>query len=473
MVNLSDLSTAGDSSSSSSSGVTTVEHGYGGAGTPAHYVLQTRNTSTAGYGFTFYDQDFGSVAWGGAAYSSTDYQTVSHWQNWQTSTFSNETVFFPSYSSSAGQVSSASGRYLNSIQHSQWGGAANVRLYSNGSVGTRTSNNPDQVMAEMKAVFNSDHSNRSIAYQFTNGKIKATSNEGFASTHNSIPYPNTDYWSVPNSQSYLIGTASYNKSLKKLFIIRSWSSTNATYDCYSNVDFDAFPSPAVAMTQSGVTVVTGLMQVPNMQTSYAESTYQFTPVLCDDGTLWGITMSPHTGLQLWGRTSVPTADGNFSPTYIGQITLTTSYGVEQGSSYGRIMMETRDRTGVLVACPYYYYGSGIRAFCVPKSGSSTNHAYAQVDETSSSTGWHALPWRDSGFCFYFAGNGYPNNYNGAYVTHFMSQSANTSAGGFSTTGNNSSKRIYLPYWGLPNTTNYPGLTKVADYDHLSYNNGAR
>ena len=473
MVNLSDLSTAGGSSDSSSSGTTKVQLGYGGAGTPAHYVLQTRNTSTAGYGFTFYDQDFGSVAWGGTAYSSTDYQTVSHWQNFQSSTFTQESNLWPSYNGSQNSISSNSGRYLNSLQHSQWGGSPNVRLYSNGSVGTRTDNNPDYIIQEMKAVFNSDHSNRSIAYQISGAKIKAVSNEGFASSNNSVQFPNTKEWSVPGMNNSLRGTASYNKSLKKLFVIRSWSSTNATYNCYSNVDFDKYPSPYDAMEDSSVTVVTGLMQVPNMGTSYAESTYSFVPVLCDDGTLWGVTMYPHNGLQLWGRTSVPTADGDFSPAYVGQLNITTSYGAEQGYQYGRTMMETRDRTGVLVACPYYYYGAGCMAFCLPKSGSSTNHAYSQVTESDTTYGYHPLPWRDSGFCFYYAGNGYSNNYNGAYVTYFMSQSANVPAGGFNTTGNNSTKRIYLPYWGLPNTTNYPGLTKVTDYDMLSYNHGAR
>ena len=472
MVNLSDLSTAGGSSDSSS-GTTKINLGYGGGGTPAHYYMQTRNTSSSGYGFIFYDQDFGSVAWGPNAHSSQEYQHISHWQNWQSSTFTQESNLWPSYSGSQNRVQSSSARFLNSIQHSQWGGAPNVRAYSNGSVGTRTANNPDNIITEMKGVFNSDHTNRAIAYQFRNAKIKAVGNEGFAATNQSVPYPNTQEWDVPGANTSLDGTASYNKSLKKLFVIRSWSGTNATYNCYSGVDFDAHPSPTDAMTASGVTVVTGLMQVPNLQTSYTESYNRFTPILCDDGTIWGISMMPHSGLALWGRVAVPTADGNFSPTYIGASSLTTSYGAEQGLHYGRTMMESRDRTGVLVASPYYYYGAGCKAFMVPKSGSSTNHAYTEVSETSSNDSLQPLPWRDDGFCFYYAGNFYANNYNGGYVTEFNSQSATTANGGFVSSGNNSTRRIYLPYAGLPNTTNYPGMSKVTDYDHLKYNNGVR
>ncbi len=472
MVNLSDLSTAG-SSSDSSGGTSKINLGYGATGNVAHYVMQTRNTSTAGYGFVFFDQDFGTVAWGGNSYTNQTYQTVSHWQNWQSSTYTAESNIWNGYQGSQSQVSSGSGRYLNSLQHSQWGGAPNVRSYSTGSIGSRLDNDSSNITTEMKAVFNSDHTNRAIAYQFQNGKIKALQYDGFGSPNNSLPYPNTQEWSVPSANSAMDGTASYNKSLKKLFVIRSWNSaTEAIYNCYSNVDFDKYPSPYEAMEDSSVTVVTGTMTTSSANGSN-EAMYRMVPVLCDDGTVWCVTMHPHSGLLLWGRTAVPTSDGNFSATFIGQLNLTTRYGVESAGYYGRTMMETRDRTGVCVAAPYYYYGSGCMAFCLPKSGSSTNHAYTTVSETSSSAGWQPMPWRDDGFCFYFAGNGYANNYNGSFVSYFMSPSASTSAGGFSTSGNNSNARIYLPYWGLPNTTNYPGMSKVTDYDHLKYNNGVR
>lgn len=466
MVNLSDLS--GGGSSGSSSGSTKIDFGYGGGGTVAHYVMTSRNSSSGGYGFTFFDQDFGSVAWGANAYTDPQYQSISHWQNWQSGVYANYQALYSGVDNSASNSGSSNSISLSGMQTNQWGGYHSACAYSTGALHPRMSNSTPAVMQEMKSVFNSDHTNKAIAYQLQNGKIRAVPYNGFGGGNNSVNYPDTKDWSVPGQDASHDGTASYNKSLKKLFVVRSVTSSTAVYNCYSGVDFDKYPSPYEAMEDSAVTVVSGNMQLSSFSNN-SESKLRMVPVLCDDGTVWIVCFNPSSGVKIWGRIAVPTADGDFSPTYIGNQSTTTSYGFDQGQHWGRTMLESRDRKGILVVAPYYYYGSGCVGYAVPKNGSSTNHAYAQINNTGSSSGAIPLPWRDDGFCFYIAGNGYASNWNGVSLNNFMSRSAIDSQGGYVvTTGPK-----YLPYFGLPNTTNYPGMSAVTDYALLSYNNGVR
>tara|TARA_B100001287_G_C22635042_1_gene507111 strand:- start:961 stop:1317 length:357 start_codon:yes stop_codon:yes gene_type:complete len=96
-------------------------------------------------------------------------------------------------------------------------------------------------------------------------------------------------------------------------------------------------------------------------------------------------------------------------------------------------------------------------------GETVNGPSHTIQNHDSSHGYQVLPWRDDGFCSYYAGNGYSSNYSGTNVSNFMGIGGTTGkldrqSGGYK----------YLPIWPGHNTTGYPGLACVNDYRTFQY-----
>jgi len=92
-----------------------------------------------------------------------------------------------------------------------------------------------------------------------------------------------------------------------------------------------------------------------------------------------------------------------------------------------------------------------------------NDTYASFTVADSGYGYQPLPYKDSGWAFFYCGNGYGANQYGAYIyatyvrngTGLLTQNSST---------------IYLPYFAPSSaTTNYPAMTQVVDYNLLTSN----
>ena len=88
--------------------------------------------------------------------------------------------------------------------------------------------------------------------------------------------------------------------------------------------------------------------------------YRGVATLCDDGQIYFFQMTPHDGaiLHHWN------GDGSYAGVIFHQEHNNTSYGYEQGASYGARWNQTSDGRYVWSYCPAYYYGSGIHITCV-------------------------------------------------------------------------------------------------------------
>jgi hypothetical protein len=97
----------------------------------------------------------------------------------------------------------------------------------------------------------------------------------------------------------------------------------------------------------------------------------------------------------------------------------------------------------------------MRSYVIDKRNNSWAAGYQSTD---GGIGFQPLKYRDDSFIIYYAGNGYAGNWTGSYFVATTS----TQAGAAPVT--NQSYNWYLPNYTGPNTTNYPGMSEVWEYD---------
>ena len=92
----------------------------------------------------------------------------------------------------------------------------------------------------------------------------------------------------------------------------------------------------------------------NNYSSQAESNYRGVATLCDDGQIYFFQMTPGDGaiLHHWA------SDGSYQGVIMHQEHNNTSYGYDQGVSYGARWNQTSDGRYIWKYCAAYYYGSG-------------------------------------------------------------------------------------------------------------------
>jgi len=274
---------------------------------------------------------------------------------------------------------------------------------------------------------------------------------------------NTQDYAVTGINASMQGSASYNYSRKEMVIL-SQSSSGGAFTCtvINGLDLAANPNPSVAFAQAGVTVTTSnLSLAASWAVNDNESYYNLKPVLNNDGSVFVAVMFASNAQALYKFT--PNGTTAVTGTYVTGQSLTTSYGSSSGSSYGQRQITSRDGTSVVVFCPYYYYGVGVTAYMIDKT-TSTYTPY--FNNGNSGQGVQVLPYKDNGWAFYYAGNVYSGNAQGGYIQATFGKNGMS---GFSQIGGNQ----YFSQFPLPNTTNYPGITQVVDYNLLISNTGAR
>lgn len=438
--------------------------GINGSGKQVYYAMISYNTTQGTGGFAFYDEEFrligspqrpgDSITYGGSlsvppiVYLGSD-TNVNYGQ-----------IFTGATSTGARTGSTTTGGYISAINACGDFGNARVSVYSDGTYESpvHMSNNSDNKHYLNAYSIDSDHLNKRNVYLLTGGLIRCV--DRLNASYNYAKIGTTDY-TVSGLDITMQGSATYNRSRKEMVIL-SYASAGGNFNVitFTNLDFDLYESPSAAFaaaTRTNSTVaLTSSWSVNNN-----ESYYNLKPVLCNNGLVYVSVMFTSTAQRLYSFTRSGTSA--VTGTLVDSNTLTTSYGFDQGFQYGQRVNDSRDGTSVAIFCPYYYYGSGCSTFFINRSTAN----YTKYLNTTTGDAIQVLPYRDNGWVLFFAGNGYASNYTGNYIvaTYLPSTSA-TAGSGFTQVGTTK----YFPAHPYPNTTNYPGLTQVVDYDLLVRNN---
>lgn len=431
------------------------DYGFNNTGRRAAYALFSNNTSTPNQtSIAFYDENFRSVGGLRAIQGSGQ---------------ANADVVNPAYSAAMGGRETLFGNVTGSQTQASSNGTSSqangtnscgefsnsmVDFFSDGNfqgVYNRSTNASDKCYLNQNAIM-SDHSDKSIVYTLTGGKIRAVSR--LFGQYN-YPKVGTADFTIPNMNANMTGSACYHAARKELTILSYKTSTTVDVFTYSNVDFNAYPSPNEALTKTGVTLTTSTANIADISTSYSESMYRVQPTVSDDGTVWVTTFVPSSAFKLskFTRNGVNAA----TATAVTSLGVTTSYGVDNGIQYGQRRMMSRDGTTVACFTPYYYYGAGVECFIIDK----TNNTYQTYNWNSSGDGCAVLPFKESGWAFYQNGNFYASNPTGGSIMAIYERGETANTQLRQTNGGK-----YLPYTTYPNTTNYPALMPVVDYSMM-------
>ena len=436
-----------------------ADPGIGGTGARATYAMLSRNTSTTWAGAAWYNPNFQSVMNMGYPATMTT-EPGGYITRTQDSTHAySEQHFWNLSGNTQSNPSSSSGKWLQGTNYCGEFGNAIVDCYSDGTINGRASRHAtDSVKDYLNAcVINSDHANRRIEYILYSGVIRAV--DRLYGTY-AYPLENTADYSVSSLDSNMQGSASYHAGRKELVIL-SYVSSGGQFNVYtfSNVDFNAYPNPNVALNRPEVVRTNSTVTMSsNWNNNNTESYYNLKPVIVDNGNVYVSVMFSSNSFNLYRFTRSGTS--GVTGTYLTQQNLTTSYGREQGIDYGQRTITSRDGTTVATFCPYYYYSCGISCYMINK----TNGTYTTYGNTNSSFGIQIVPWLDNAWLFLYCGNGYAGNYGGNYVIASYIKDATTPSGSFQSVGS----KYYFPYHTGPNTTNYPGFTQVVDYPLLPF-----
>lgn len=436
-----------------------IDPGISGTGARASYAMISYNTSNSNGGYVLYDGNWcPPVNYGNLDsynnYGASDGMYVSSGG----SMMNYNAMFGPtSTSSSASNPSTGSAYYLSSTFTAGEFGNALIDIFSDGTwkPGVRVSNNGANKFYLNITAINSDHADKRNVYLLGSGVLRCVDRLFGAYNYDKT---GTQSYSISSLDSNMSGSASYHYGRKELVVL-SYVSSSGSYNCYtfSNVDFNLYPSPNVALNRPEVVRTNNTVSFPSWQVNNNESYYNLKPVITDDGTVFVSVMFPSINFSLYRFTRSGTS--GVTATLVTTQSISTSYGRESGyPHYGQRQITSRDGSTVCMFCPYYYYGSGCMSYMIDKD----NNTYGTYSYSDSTYGHIPVPYLDSGWQFIYAGNCYAGNYGGAYVATTREKSP---SGGFATTGST----MYFTKFTFPNTTNYPGYTQVTDYALLTSN----
>ena len=449
-------------SPSSSGGTATLKQGFASRfNRRACYFMIAYQSN--GYHVVFYDQDFNVIipTYNTYSPSNREYEDVSNIVKYHSGNYmADGTLGINQYQSTNSHPSTSSNYYASSFQFNGMNGCGWIQGFSDGSVGTQfhgayTGQNKRR---DMKKYFTSDHTNRSIIYGLSNGKIFARHIN--MPSEFDMPYVGTEDYAYTGGNTTMRGTAAYNNTLKEMHFVYDMSSNTYQVRKFTNWDFDAYPDPTVAAANA-TNVFDYTLNLSGFSTSNNESRFNSKMLLRDDGQLHMYTFFTSSKLANHYWTN-PTATGSITATQGNTASNTTSYGYDQGQNHGMHIISSRDGKNYAFISPYYYYHSGLNHM-YSGMGETVNGPSHTIQNHDSSHGYQVLPWRDDGFCSYYAGNGYSSNYSGTNVSNFMGIGGTTGkldrqSGGYK----------YLPIWPGHNTTGYPGLACVNDYRTFQY-----
>lgn len=416
----------------------------------ASYAMLSYNTSSTWQGAVFYDDNFDPIINGNRSNFNIGIPT-----QWIINTTHDRSpIIFSGVTQT--RISTNASQYVQATFNTGEFGNDSVKVHENGLLSKACSlNSGNMQYIPNKTFINSNHINKNIVYFLYQGKI--------SSGYRLNPYPNIQIDNNYNEVSLtpymnsnitnMWGSASYNNYREEIVFIVQDSSAQSRFFIYvyKNVNLNSVNGLNSLKRLPDYTQTITLNTVGTWVNN-TESNTMIKPILCDNGDIYITNMLSSSRYMLYKLTYNIT---NYSLSLIDNLTLTTSYGFEQGQFYGQRIMQSRDQRMVLCWCPYYYYGAGISSFIIDKRNSSWRRGLYMAN---SSDGILPMPYKDSGFTYYYAGNSYATNPNGGYITTFIypNNNMNESPVLYNT-------QLYLSSFTGPNTTNYPGFSHVIEY----------
>jgi len=430
----------------------------------AAYAMLSHNTSTSFWGYVFFNEDLGPIHRDGATglngnegYNSSPSAT---------STFYSENINSQVFGGTTNSPpSSSGGKLINGTNSGGEFGFAGGELWHNAQHITL----PGRIEGGYDAIKNlnaygitSSHKNKRVKYVLKDGMFRAVDRMLGVVDINVKDTVTKDLSAIIGTGH--IGAMDYNAYLKTLVCFKKVSydsgSSSAVFDLHiwEGIDFDKNQSPTAAFNDSLTTHRVKTVTIPAYVVDDAESYNNAHPVITNDGTIYVAIKYTHTAFKLYKVALAGTT--TLTATMTQSWALTTCYSLTTDLQYGAKSFESRDGTTVALYTNYYYYHCGIRLVVINREGvSSNNDAYTSYSADDTGYGYQVLPYKDNGWMVYYCGNGYGGNYNGSSIYKLYKPDSGNKWKQVNTSS------IYLPYFTGPNTTNYPGMTHVADY-HL-------
>lgn len=438
----------------------------------ASYAILSANQSSTWYGAVFLDANFrrlGSTSpqsWP-TQYGAGATRDMEYWNDTYVSGTNQMYYSITPYT----QTSMSSSSYALPVQGTasmgEYGQAA-VLASERGVISpyymrsfTTTQNSMTQAN---RAFVNSDHQNKKLTLQFSSAFLTTsplqTPIPRAVTTTAPFFRPQKDLTSIfstydgGSQTTSMFGSASYNNVRKELMVATFTSTTSGRVNVaiWKNFDFDAVNGDVSTLGAPNVLLNTTLASWTNSNEGRFNSKW----VLVDDGSIFVSSMNEGSNTTFLWKITRNVGDTTLSNTQVDNQSMTTSYGVDQGVAFGQRQMQTRDGSMVVNFMVYYYYQCGIRSWVIDKRYSSFARGFSQDNNTS---GTYPVKYQDDGFAYYIAGNYYSGNFSGASIGAFTSRGLTAGAAPVTYTGT-----LYQPVAPGPNTTNYPGLTHVMEFD---------
>ena len=444
----------------------------GGAIPRASYAILSANSSSTWYGAVFLDANFRRLGSSNPSNMPTQYGTgyVRDMDYFNDTYVSGTQQMFYNLSVQT-QTSMSTTAYVLPIP-----GTASMGEYGQAACLTSergvispfymrsfSTSNTSMIQAN-RAFVNSDHLNKKLTLQFssaflTTSPLQTPIPKVVAST---APFyrPQKDLTSIfstydaGSQTTSMFGSASYNNVRKELMVATSTSTTSGRMNVaiWKNFDFDAVNGDVSTLGAPDVLLNTTLASWTNSN----EGRYNSKWVLVDDGSIFVSSFNEGSNNTFLWKITRAAGDASLSNTQVDSQSMTTSYGIDQGVAYGQRQMQTRDGSMVVNWMVYYYYQCGIRSWVIDKRYSSWARGFSENNSTS---GTYPIKYQDDGFAYYIAGNYYSGSPTGANIGAFSSRGLTAGSAPLLYTGT-----FYQPIAPGPNTTNYPGLTHVMEYD---------
>jgi hypothetical protein len=322
----------------------------------------------------------------------------------------------------------------------------------------------NSMMQANRAFVNSDHKNKKLTLQFSSAfltvsplqtpipKAVATTAPFYRPEKNLTSIFST--YDSGSQTTSMFGSASYNAVRKELMVATFTSTTSGRVNVaiWKNFDFDAVNGDVSTLGSPDVLLNTTLASWTNTNEGRFNSKW----VLVDDGSIFVSSMNEGSNTTYLWKLIRGVDDTTLSNSLVSTQSMTTSYGLDQGVSNGQRQMQTRDGSMVVNWMVYYYHHCGIRSWVFDKRNSSFAVGYSQNNTTS---GTYPVKYKDSGFAYYVAGNYYSSNSTAAFIGAFSSRGLTAGSAPTLYSGT-----LYQSIAPGPNTTNYPGLTHVMEFD---------
>ena len=119
-------------------------------------------------------------------------------------------------------------------------------------------------------------------------------------------------------------------------------------------------------------------------TSYNESLYHMRVIVGDNNVVGLVRFTP-SNQTVYGYLTLNSGSTSTSVTTGNTMSVTTSYGIDNGNLYGMRHQTTWDNKWVVAYAPYYYYGCGAKMYFVYTPNPAIYYMY-QYDDTSNGVG---------------------------------------------------------------------------------------